>query len=134
MSLQFSTYLRNIRLEAIEAVLGPSPVLRIWTGAVPASCAAPNFGTLLVEMNLPADWMANAVNGTKSKSGTWEDLYANNTGVAGHFRIYDGAGTCHLQGTCGASATTADMVISPVALSAGNYIKVTSFQITERNA
>lgn len=61
------------------------------TGAPPANCAAPDTGTLLCEIALPADWMAASAAGVKAKSGTWQD-----SGVAagniGHFRVKDSAG------------------------------------------
>ena len=42
------------------------------TGAPPANCAAPDTGTLLCEIALPADWMAASAAGVKAKSGTWQ--------------------------------------------------------------
>ena len=44
------------------------------TGAPPANCAAPDTGTLLCEIALPADWMAASAAGVKAKSGTWQGI------------------------------------------------------------
>lgn len=70
MPFQFSTAARNASLDAIETLIGASPILRIRTGAPPANCAAARSGTVLATMNLPADFMAAAVNGSKALSGT----------------------------------------------------------------
>jgi hypothetical protein len=109
MALQLSVAVRNARLDAIETAIGTSPIMRIRTGSVPASCAAADAGTVLASLTLPSDWMAAASSGSKSLSGTWQDLLADASGTAAHFRIYDSGGsTCHLQGTVtvtGAAAT-----------------------------
>lgn len=130
--IQFSVAVRNARLQAIIDTIGPSPVLRIRTGAKPATCALPNFGTVLAEMTLPAVW-ATVAAGVLTKSGTWADVYANNTGIGGHFRIYDAVGTCHLQGTYNLTGQTGDMTGSTVAFNAGQYVAVTTLTITEQN-
>ena len=83
MALQYSTTVRNAQLDALETAIGASAILRIYSGAMPANCAAAATGTLLAEMNLPADWMASAASGSKAKSGTWSDTAANASGVAG---------------------------------------------------
>jgi hypothetical protein len=77
--------------------------------------------------------MAAATGGTKAKSGTWEDLSADNTGVAGHFRIYDtGVATCHMQGTVGTSGT--DMIVNSTSFTATQAFTVNTFTLTDGNA
>ena len=71
MTFQFSTAARNASLDAIETAIGPSPILRIRTGAPPTNAAAARSGTVLATMNLPADFMAAASGGSKGLSGTW---------------------------------------------------------------
>ena len=131
MALQLSTAVRNARLDAVETVAGSSAVLRVRSGAQPADCAAADTGTVLATITLPADWMSAAANGSKALSGTWQDASADATGVAGHFRIYDGA-TCHIQGSVGTSA--ADMIVDNVNFAAGQTFNVNSFTITDGNA
>lgn len=63
MTLQFSTTVRNARLDAIEADAGVSAILRFRSGSVPANCAAADAGTVLATLNLPSDWMAAASGG-----------------------------------------------------------------------
>ena len=106
MPYQFSVAVRNGQLDATETVIGTSAIMRIRTGANPANCAAADTGTVLATLNLPSDWMAAASGGSKALSGTWQDTSADATGTAGHFRIYDTAGTtCHIQGSVGVSST-----------------------------
>ena len=100
MAIQFSVAVRNTMIDAWETAIGTNPVLRIRTGASPANCAAADTGTVIATMTLPSDWMANAANGAKAKSGTWEDTAADAGGTPGHYRIYASDGTtCHEQGT-----------------------------------
>src|SRR5688572_19632325 len=102
MALQLSTASRNGRLDALETELGASPILRLRTGAQPGSCAAADTGTNLCTMNLPADSMAAASGGSKSKSGTWSGTTSGGGGTIAHFRLYKNDGvTCVLQGSVG---------------------------------
>jgi hypothetical protein len=116
MGYQLSTTVRNARLDTVESTIGTSAQLKVRTGAPPANCAAADTGTVLATMTLPADWMAAAAAGSKALSGTWQDASADATGTAGHFRIYDSAGTtCHVQGTAGTN-----VVLTTSALTAAN--------------
>jgi hypothetical protein len=73
MALQLSVAVRNAMLDAIETTIGTSAVLKIRTGAAPASVATADSGTVLASLTLPSDWLAAASSGSKAKSGTWED-------------------------------------------------------------
>jgi len=75
MTLQFSTTVRNARLDAIETAIGAGAILKIRTGSVPANCAAADSGTALATLNLPSDYMAAASGGSKAKSGTWYPVW-----------------------------------------------------------
>lgn len=116
MALQYSVAVRDAQLDAVETAAGASAILKIRTGAPPATCATADSGTVLATFNLPADWMAAAASGSKAKLGTWQDTGADASGTAGHFRLYDSAGTtCHAQGTAGRS-----VVLATNALTAAN--------------
>jgi hypothetical protein len=135
MTIQLSVAARNARLDAIETAVGASPILRIRTGAQPATCATADSGTVLVEMTLPADWMAAASGGSKALSGAWSDASANATGTAGHYRIYDSGGTvCHVQGTVTATGGGGDMTLDTVSVTATQTVTVTSYTLTDGNA
>lgn len=134
MTLQYSTAVRNARLDAVETAIGASAVLKIRTGAAPANCGAADSGTILATCNLPSDWMAAASGGTKAKSGTWEDLSADNTGTAAHFRLYASDGTtCHAQGTVTLTGGGGDMTVDSTSFTAGQAFTVTGFTLTAGN-
>lgn len=131
MALQYSVAVNNARLDAVETAAGASAKLRIYTGSAPANCAAAATGTLLVEISLPADWMAAAAAASKSKSGTWSGA-ASSAGVAGYFRIVDNAGTtAHVQGTCGQGA--GDMSLDNTNIANGQTVTVNTFTLNAAN-
>lgn len=135
MALQYSTTVRNAKLDAVETAIGNSAILLIRTGTVPATPATANSGTVLATVNLPSDWMANASGGSKTLSGTWSDSSADATGTAGHFRIYDSTGTtCHIQGTVTATGGGGDMTVDNTSFATGQTFTVTTFTITDGNA
>lgn len=130
MAMQISTSVQNAALDAFETATGTAAVLRIFTGAQPANCAATNSGTELANMTLPTDWMAAAASNSKAKLGTWEELSAIASGTAGHYRMYASDGTtCHFQGTVTATGGGGDMEINSTgaAVSSGQKIEVTTY-------
>lgn len=128
MTLQKSVAVRNAQLDAIETTIGASAVLKIRSGAVPASVATADAGIVLATINLPADWMAAASAGSKAKSGTWEDTSADADGIAAHWRIYASDGvTCHLQGTVTATGGGGDITVSNVNFAAGQAFTIDTF-------
>lgn len=135
MAIQLSATVRNARLDAIETEIGASAVLKIRTGAVPASCAAADAGTELATLALPSDWMSAAAGGSKAMSGTWEDASADATGTAAHFRLYASDGsTCHLQGTVTATGGGGDMTVDNTSFASGQKFTVTGFTLTDANS
>ena len=135
MALQCSVAVRNGQLDAIETVIGASAVLKVFTGAVPANCAAADSGTVLATLSLPSDWMAAASGGVKALSGSWTDASADATGTAGHFRIYASDGTtCGMQGTVTATGGGGDLTVQNVSFAVGQSFTVTSFSLTAANA
>jgi hypothetical protein len=135
MAVQLSTTVRNARLDVIESTISTLAVLRIYTGAQPANCAAANSGTLLAEMSLPSDWMAAASGGSKALSGTWNDTSANGTGTAAHFRIYESTiTTCHIQGSVTATGGGGDLTLDNTSIASAQTVTITSFTLTDGNA
>lgn len=135
MPLQLSVTVRNARLDAIESTISTTPILRIYTGAPPADCAAASSGTLLAEMSLPSDWLAAASSGSKALAGTWQDASANANGTAGHFRIFNsGYTTCHVQGTVTVTGGGGDLTLTSTTIVATEPIAITSFVLTDGNA
>ncbi len=130
MALQYSTAVRDAQLDAYEATIGASPVLRLYSGAAPANCAAAATGTLLLSINLPADWMAAASGGSKAKSGTWAGAGEPGAGAgttAGYYRIWDATlTTCHEQGTITATGGGGDMTMDNANIASGQSVTVTT--------
>lgn len=134
MTLQYSAAVRNAGLDAREAQIGTSAVLKIRTGAPPADCATADSGTVLATLSLPSDWMAAASGGTKAKSGTWQDTSADAAGTAGHFRVYASDGTtCGMQGTVTATGGGGDMTVQNTSFALAQQITVTGFTLTAGN-
>ena len=132
MALQYSTAVRNARLDAIESTTGATALLTLRTGSVPANCATADSGTVLCSITLPSDWMAAASAGSKAKSGTWSGTASGGGGTIAHFRIYDNAGTtCHIQGTVGVGS--GDMQLDNNVVADGQSITISTFTITEGN-
>lgn len=133
MAIQLSTTVRNARLDAIETAISTSPTLEIRSGAAPADCATADSGTVLATLTLPSDWMEAASSGAKDIDGTWQDLSADATGTAAHFRIKQST-TCHLQGTVTATGGGGDMEVSSTSFTAGQSFTVNTFTLTDGNA
>lgn len=134
MTLQYSTRVKNARLDAIETAIGNGPTMKIRTGAPPANAAAADSGTVLATIVLPSDWMAAASAGSKAKSGTWSDAAADATGTAGHFRIYSATdGACDMQGTVTITGGGGDLTFDSIGFTAGQQVDVGSFQLNAGN-
>ncbi len=134
MAVQLSTTLRNARLDQIETTVGTSAVLKIRTGAQPVSVATADSGTVVATLSLPTDWMGAAANGTKAKSGTWEDSTADATGTAAHWRLYQSDGTtCHAQGSVTVTGSGGDLTVDNVSFSSGQSFTITAWTFTEAN-
>ena len=135
MAIQLSTTVRNARLDAIETAIGASAIMKIRTGAQPATCATADAGTVLATLSLPSDWMAAASGGVKAKSGTWQDTSADATGTAAHYRIYATDGTtCHIQGTVTITGGGGDMTVDNTSFATGQSFTINTFQYTDANA
>lgn len=134
MTIQYSAAVQNAALDAKETAIGVSAVMKIRTGAQPATVATADSGTVLATLSLPSDWMAAASSFSKTKSGTWQDSSADNTGNAGHFRIYASDGTtAHMQGSVTATGGGGDMTVDNTSFASGQSFTVTSFTITAGN-
>lgn len=129
--MQYSINVADAKLDAIESTIGTTATLTIWSGTMPANCSVANNGTALATVTLPADWMAAASGGSKSKSGTWSDSSADASGTAAYFRIHDGSAVCHVQGSVGTSG--ADMIVDSTSFTAGQTFTVSTFTITAGN-
>jgi hypothetical protein len=127
MTFQYSVAVRNAGLDSRETTIGTLAVLKIFSGAEPANCAAADPTGLLVSMTLPSDWMNAASTGTKTKLGTWSAT-ASGTGTATSWRLYASDGTtCHVQGNM------TDMVLDNNSIASGQVVTVNTFTLTAGN-
>ena len=128
MTYRYSVAVRNAALDAKETTIGATAVLKIFSGAEPANCAAADPSGLLVTITLPSDWMNAASAGAKTKLGTWSGT-ASGTGTAASWRLYASDGTtCHVQGSM------SDMVLDNNSISVSQVVTVNTFSITSGNA
>lgn len=139
MALQFSVALRNAMLDSMETTIGVSAKLQLWSGTVPANCAATATGTKLAEYTMASDWAAAASGGTKGF--TPGNLPLTTTaivgGTIGYYRITDSAGastSCHEQGTVTATGGGGDLTVDNPTVTTSQTINVTSFTKTAPGA
>ena len=134
MAIQLSTDVRDARLGAYKNTIGASPILRMYSGAPPANCAAAATGAQLVEAVLPAVPFGEPANGSLAKAGAWQDLAADAGGTLGYYRIYDGSGTtCHEQGTITQTGGGGDMTVDNTNVAQDQQVTVTTFTRTDAN-
>jgi hypothetical protein len=127
MTLQYSAGVRNGALDNHESTIGVSAVLKVFSGAQPANCAASDPAGPLVTITLPSDWMSAAAASVKAKLGTWSAA-ASGTGTAASWRIYESsATTCHMQGN------TTDMTFDNTSIATSQVVTVNTFQLTAGN-
>jgi hypothetical protein len=137
MAIQFSPAVRNARLDAVETAIGTTPSLRIYSGSAPASTEVASTGVLLATIALPSDWMGAAADGVKSKTGSWTTGFsgADNSGVAGYFRVFNSAGSVvHIQGSVSVVGGGGDMALNNITIVAGQPVTISTFQMTELNS
>jgi hypothetical protein len=131
MAINMSVALRTARANQIEVAVGANAILHIFTGAVPATCAAGNSSSNICAMPLGANWLADAANGAVTKNGTWQGNATAN-GTAGNWRIFaSDATTCHMQGNC--ANANGDMTLDNVSIAINQTVTVNAFTLTEGN-
>ena len=126
MALQYGTVLRTNQVGQLQTSIGASGTLKIFSGAVPANCAAADPTGLLVTITLPASFLTSAA-GVTTIAGVWS-ANASGTGTAVTFRMYDGSTVCHIQGN-----VTTDLVLNNTSIASGQTVTVTSFSVTAGN-
>lgn len=131
MATSYGVAVRNARLQSDETVIGVSPKLRFYSGSVPANAGASiAAAVLLVEMNLPSDWLTAPSAGSSALVGSWTGT-AVATGSPTFYRVWDTAGTtCGIQGSSGVG--TGDFPVNGT-ITTGQAVSVSSFTRTEGN-
>lgn len=133
--LQFSTTLRNNRLDQITSTVGNAALLKIYSGNVPANpAAALSSNTELASLTCASPFASAASVGVLT-IGNISAVSASANGTATFFRIYDsGNSTCYVQGNVTATGGSGDMTLNTTYLTSGGNVTVTSFTVNEANA
>ena len=128
MAIQYGVNFRNAGLNGKATQLGGTASLKIFSGAVPANCAASDPTGLLCTITLPASPFGSASGGAMNMSGSWT-ANASATGTAASYRIYDSSSVCQNQGN-----VTTDLVLNNTSITSGQSISVTQYTLTSGNA
>ena len=129
MALQLGVTVRNAFIDNIESTISTAPSFIVYSGAVPADCAAADPSGTLATITCPSDWLAAASGGAKAIAGSWT-VAASGTGTPASWRIKAGA-TCHMQGT--AAVGSGDVSFNGT-ITSGQTVTVTAFTLTAGNA
>lgn len=106
MAEQLGTALRTSMAQALCDALANGSI-KLFSGSVPANCAASDPATTLATGTLPAT-AATASSGVATKSGSWSFTGAVGAGggtAATVYRLYTSGGVCCAQGPVGPSYT-----------------------------
>lgn len=114
-------------MDAITTQLGATATLKIFSGAVPANCAAADPSGLLVTITLPNPMFAAGGSGAIAKTGTWSAA-ASGAGTAVSYRIYDSSAVCQIQGN-----VTTDLVLDNTSIAAAQTVTVNTYTLTAAN-
>lgn len=125
MAISINTAFGNHILDGFDAAFN-SGTLEIRSGAAPGADNAA-AGVVLATIALPADALATAAARSKAKSGTWQDVAADATGVAAHFRLTGNAGAYVVEGTVSATGGGGDLQLDTTSLVAGQPVTITAF-------
>lgn len=106
-------------------------IIRIYTGAKPATPETAASGTLLAELTLNADAFGAAAAGTITANAITSDSAANATGTAGWFRVWKSDGTTPLwDGDVTATGGGGDMTLNTISIVANAQVSMTSCTYT----
>lgn len=136
MTISYDDTTQKAKLDALDTMVGTSPLLRIYDGTPPATAnASLSSNTLLAELAMASTAFGAAAGTgtvTKTAAAIATDTSANATGTATFFRIYKSDGTtCRVQGSVGTSA--ADLILTTTSIVATQPVAVSSLVITAAN-
>jgi hypothetical protein len=135
MAIQFSTTLRNNRLDQITSTIGNAALLQLYDGTPPASCAAALSSNNQLVSETCGSPLASASSVGVLTLNSISVITASASGTASFFRIMNSSNTtCHMQGTVTVTGGSGDMTLNTTYLTIGGNVTVTSFSLTEANA
>lgn len=129
MATRTSLVSRNATLTAQVTRLA-SGILRIYSGAQPATPETAASGTLLAELTLGAT-AGDVSAGVMTARAITQDSAANNSGTAGWFRVLQSNGTSvEFDGSAGEAGSGAELILGESDIVAGGVVSVTSLTYT----
>jgi hypothetical protein len=130
MAIKLSVGIRNAMLDALEAAIGTSPVIKFRTGAPPTATTDADTGTVIATITCGADFMSAAALGVKAfTSVPLVDAAADAAGTIGHYRVYNSGNVCQMQGTVTATGGGGDMTFDNITLTLGQELDITGWTI-----
>lgn len=131
MAFRLSTDTRNKACDAIvddiDAGAGAGTIT-IRTSTQPTNVGDAENGTLLGTLTFSDPAFGAASSGTATASSITSDTNADNSGTAGHFRIFDSSPAIVADGTCGQGS--GDLSFDNNVIVAGGTIAISSFTVT----
>lgn len=127
MALQLGTVVRTSMADAlVTAAAGGS--IKVYSGAVPANCAAANPAGELASGTLPSPALTSA-SGAATKAGTWT-ITGSAAGTAASFRAFTSGAVCFAQGDVTATGGGGTMEISSITVAVSQVDTVTAVTLT----
>jgi hypothetical protein len=133
LNLNYSTAIRNARLDAITSAVGTSGKLRIYDGSQPTNVGtALGAQVLLADLALSSTFAPAASSGVLTANAITADASADATGTAAWGSLLTSANVRVVDFTVGTSSS--DMIIDSTSITAGQQVSCSSFVITAGNA
>lgn len=102
----------------VNAALGSTAKLKIFTGSIPTTCEDATTGTQLVSFALDATTPIIVGTGGSNSFTTLPPTTISNDGTAGYWRIFDSSSVCVMQGSI--NTTGADINMDSLTFTTGN--------------
>lgn len=139
MAFKTTPHFAGLALDEITYPVGGGR-LRGWSGSAPSKTADSPTGTLLFDAEV-SDMLGafpsasgdppKTIGRTAGSPATFaKDTSADATGTVGYFRLTDAMGTAMMQGSVGLTGSGADLILSSLAVTIGDVISITQFDIT----
>lgn len=129
MAQQYSILARNAMLDAINAIVGASGKIRIYSGTRPTNVdTALSGNTVLAELALTATAFATAASGTHACNTISNDAAADATGTAAFASVLTSGNVRVIDFNVGTSGS--DLNLNTVAIVANAIVSITSQSFT----
>ncbi|CAB4137333.1 hypothetical protein UFOVP326_21 [uncultured Caudovirales phage] len=135
MPEQLDTTLRTALAQAYCDALANGSI-KLFSGALPANCAAADPATTLATGTLPAT-AATAANGVATRAGTWAFTGGAGAGSGTNatvYRLYRSGGACVAQGTVTITGGGGDMTIDNPNIANGQAGSINTWTRTMQGA